>query len=380
MRVSALVLVSFFFFAAVRSASQQSVEPLTKNQVIELVKFGMDGTELAKKIKEHGIDFEPTDADFEALRKAGAQEVVIDAIRQVKPEPLTREQVGRLVAGGVPSERAATLVSQRGIDFHADEEYLKTVRLAGGDDMLIAALRQASAKLAVRENPKDDLKYVWIPPGTFMMGCSPGDGECRPDENPAYQVAISRGFWIGQTPTTVRAYKRFVAAAGMQMPPAPYFNDGWSDDDMPVVNVTWNDAQAYCGWMGGRLPTEAEWEYAARGGNSASRYGNLDDIAWYEGNSAGKTHDVAQKRPNGFGVYDMLGNVWQLVSDRYDQSYYQNRSSPDPHGPPTGQEHVLRGGSWGDVPRDVRLSARYWLNPTTRNVTVGFRCAGESDR
>jgi serine/threonine-protein kinase len=229
----------------------------------------------------------------------------------------------------------------------------------------------------VRENPKDGLRYVWIPPRTFMMGCSPGDNECGAEEKPPHQVTITKGFWMGQTPVTVGAYKRFAGAAGRQMPAAPSFNTGWTNENMPIVDVTWGDAQAYCGWMGGRLPTEAEWEYAARGGSPEARYGNLDEIAWYSQNSGKQTHDVAQKRPNGFGLYDMLGNVWEWVNDWYGQNYYQNSPSQDPRGAMSGQFRVLRGGSWGGDPRNVRVSVRFWYDPGVGNTDGGFRCGGE---
>jgi formylglycine-generating enzyme required for sulfatase activity len=229
----------------------------------------------------------------------------------------------------------------------------------------------------VRQGPKDGLEYVWIPPGTFMMGCSPGDNECFDWEKPAHQVTITRGFWIGQTPVTVGAYKRFAGATGRQMPGAPSFNNGWTNENMPIVNVDWNDAQAYCGWMGGRLPTEAEWEYAARGGNTEARYGPIDEVAWYSNNSGGQTHDVAQKRANGFGLYDMLGNVWEWVNDWYDQNYYQSSPSQDPPGPTGGQFRVLRGGSWVFNPRVVRVSSRDGVVPAYRSDRVGFRCGGE---
>jgi hypothetical protein len=119
------------------------------------VKLGIDGEAITGRIKGRGVDFEPTDDDLEDLRKVGAQPSVIQAVREVKP--MSREQVGKLVVGGVPSERATALVTQRGIDFQADEEYLGTLRLAGGDDALIGALRAASSKvtaeLAVATSP-----------------------------------------------------------------------------------------------------------------------------------------------------------------------------------------------------------------------------------
>jgi formylglycine-generating enzyme required for sulfatase activity len=229
----------------------------------------------------------------------------------------------------------------------------------------------------VADNPKDGLKYVWIPPGTFMMGCSPGDNECGNDEKPLHRVTITRGFWIGQTDVTVGAYKRFAGSSGRQMPGATSFNKGWTNENMPMVNVAWDDAQSFCGWTGGQLPTEAEWEYAARGGSTEARYGNLDEVAWYDQNSGSQTHDVAQKRANGFGLYDMLGNVWQWVNDWYDHSYYQSSPSQDPSGPPDGQHRVLRGGSWDGYGGSVRASVRAGVDPTNWGYDTGFRCAGE---
>ena len=256
----------------------------------------------------------------------------------------------------------------------------------------------------VRVNPNDGLKYVWIPPGTFMMGCSPGNNECYDFEKPPNQVTITKGYWLGQTEVTVRAYKLFTEGKGREMPPEPVFekrplNPGWGDWYMPIVDVTWDDAQAYCSWAGGRLPREAEWEYAARAGSTTARYGDLDEIAWYADNSGRQRldseridfanydqrlnengngmHEVGQKRANGLGLFDMLGNVWEWVNDWWDQSYYQNSPSPDPMGPTSGTHRILRGGSWVGGPRDIRVSLRNRRNPGNRDFDLGFRCGGE---
>jgi formylglycine-generating enzyme required for sulfatase activity len=445
-------LVMMIFLAVLAPAAFPQQEPLTQAQVMELVKAKMETPELVQLVHEHGINFDLTDDYLASLRKAGAEEPVIEALRAARPKVLSKEQVLQLVAGHVPSARAAMLVKQHGIDFLPDEEYLKTLRLAGGDDELIDIVREAGkavtadlvvttspdaavyldgalqgkadaqgqlavkAKLGahalkislkgkkdfeqsvtlatreatkiearlenppspVRENPRDRLKYVWIPPGTFMMGCSLGDSECLDPERPAHQVTITRGFWIGQTPVTVGAYKRFAGATGRQTAGAPSFNNGWANENMPIVNVNWDDAQTYCGWIGARLPSEAEWEYAARGGSTEERYGSIDVVAWHRQNSGGQTHDVAQKRANGFGLYDILGNVSEWVNDWYDQNYYQNSPSQDPQGPASGQLRVLRGGSWYNSPDVVRVSIRDRGNPAVGSSSVGFRCAGEA--
>jgi formylglycine-generating enzyme required for sulfatase activity len=231
-------------------------------------------------------------------------------------------------------------------------------------------------KAATQTDP-GDLTYLWIPPGTFEMGCSPGDNECSGGEKPAHRVTITKGFWMGRTEVTVAAYKRFTAATGRAMPEQPAFNSSWRLDDHPVVIVTWDDAAAYCRWAGGRLPTEAEWEYAARGGTTEARYGPLDELAWYESNSGGKAHAVGQKRANAFGLYDMLGNLWEWVGDRYAENYYGQSPSQDPQGPSSGSYRVLRGGSWVDYPNLTRVSVRIILLPGYRLDNYGFRCVRE---
>ena len=172
---------------------------------------------------------------------------------------------------------------------------------------------------------------------------------------------------------------------------------------MPIVDVTWDDAQAYCSWAGGRLPTEAEWEYAARAGSTAARYGDLDEIAWYADNSGRQRldsdriwnedranyakrlnengngmHEVGQKRANGFGLYDMLGNVWEWVNDWYDENYYQNSPSQDPAGPASGQ--VPRS-AWRVLvrlfPRTSAFRTARRSVPACRGFDFGFRCGGE---
>jgi len=227
---------------------------------------------------------------------------------------------------------------------------------------------------SVRSNPKDGLKYVWIPPGTFMMGCSPGDSKCTEIEKPAHRVTITKGFWMGQTVVTLGAYHRYSKATARPMPVGLVYITGLADENMPIVNMSWNDAQAYCTWAGGRLPSEAEWEYAARGGRTEATYGPPDDIAWNVGNSGGHPHPVGQKHANAFGLYDMLGSVFQWVNDWYDENYYQTGPAQDPIGPTSGESHVLRGGSWMNHPVNTRVSFRLKFPPDKRVFCFGLRC------
>lgn len=165
-----------------------------------------------------------------------------------------------------------------------------------------------------RVNRRDDLTYVWIAPGTYRMGCSKVDIACHEVETP-HQVALTRGFWIGQTDVTAQAFRHFVLAKQGAMPVSPDDNQNWKDETAPISNVSWSAASGYCVWTGGRLHTEAEWEYAARGGSDELRYGAIEQIAWYKANSGGHAHAVKTLVPNAYGLYDMLGNVWQWTAD-----------------------------------------------------------------
>lgn len=145
--------------------------------------------------------------------------------------------------------------------------------------------------------------------------------------------------------------------------------------NLPAETVNWGEARAYCAAIGGRLPTEAEWEYAARAGSTGARYGNLDQIAWYSENSGGQPQEVGQKQANAFGLYDMLGNVRQWAADWYGN--YPPGAQSDPSGPGRGQFRALRGGSWCYSPQYARASYRVRDLPDLHNDLTGLRCVGE---
>ncbi len=219
-------------------------------------------------------------------------------------------------------------------------------------------------------NPADGETYVKIPAGTFTMGCSPGDSECSDDEKPAHPVRIDHGFWMGRTEVTVGAYRAYASKHGLPSPPG--------DAALPVTRVAWAGARQYCAAIGGRLPFEAEWEYAARGGVSQAYYGVLDEIAWYAGNSDGTAHPVGKKAPNAFGLYDLLGNVEELVMDRYYKKYYLDSPAIGPQVDlplAPNATATARGGYWGSEPASVRLSARSERETDDPSPITGFRCA-----
>jgi formylglycine-generating enzyme required for sulfatase activity len=194
-------------------------------------------------------------------------------------------------------------------------------------------------------------------------------------EEPEHKVCLN-GFFLDRNETTQKQFESI-----MEFNPSRQ-----KGDDLPVTNVTWSEAENYCRKLKLRLPTEAEWEFAARaGGKFSYSWGwDMDDAyAWYKTNSKDKLHPVGEKKPNGFGFYDLNGNVWEWVTDWYRPEYYETVSAKEPVenpiGPFTGQHMILRGGSYADDPFFLRSASRYWYPPNIRNEGLGFRCAGNPE-
>jgi len=217
------------------------------------------------------------------------------------------------------------------------------------------AANERAAEMATMVVSRSGIPYLPIPAGTFTMGCTKGDLDCRENETPAHAVTISNSFYLARTPVTNEQYQRCIDAG------VCYGNPDLTKKLNPVVNVTWNDARDFCTWAGGRLPTEAEWEYAARGGIEGWRF------PW--GNSEGRRVEAA----NGFALLDMTGNVSQWTADWTHD--YPDAAVTDPSGPATGEKHVVRGGSWADTGDGARVSIRYSAPPGYSENTIGFRCA-----
>ena len=240
--------------------------------------------------------------------------------------------------------------------------------------------------------------------GTFTMGDTWGDG--YDNEKPTHKVTFTYNFYIGKYETTFDEYDAFCEATGRSKTRDYY---GWGRETRPVIYVSWFDAIAYCNWLsekeklpkaydsngnlldkdgsittdpskvvGYRLPTGAEWEYAARGGNKSKGYrysgsDNVDEVAWYDPNSGGMTQEVGKKAPNELGIYDMSGNVYEWCSDWYED--YSSSAQTNPYNSTAGSFRVFRGGSWNRNATYVRVAYRYRYSPTYSYAYLGFRIA-----
>ncbi|HEY1199805.1 MAG TPA: SUMF1/EgtB/PvdO family nonheme iron enzyme, partial [Niastella sp.] len=224
-------------------------------------------------------------------------------------------------------------------------------------------------------NIAQKIPRVIINEGSFTMGTDNGN----PDDGPAHTVSLPR-FALSKTEVTVSQYKSFCLYTGRHMPQEPGY--GWTDN-APVVNVSWEDAMAYCKWVGGRLPTEAEWEYAAAAGvaNIYSGSNRIDNVAIYGANSHGKPAMAAKKSPNAFGLYDMTGNVAEWCADWYGRKYYEQSGTNNPQGANSGNEKVIRGGAYNSAVNStqdgnqLRITYRNSESLAARHPYIGFRVA-----
>ena len=288
------------------------------------------------------------------------------------------------------------------IDWSADVYYLKTESQYGTQTQQLMSVPYAQyaaktdlsalytkaevdAKVAELQTKIDELngirtytvngvsfRMIEVQGGTFTMGSPDSDSEAEDGEKPAHSVTLS-SYSIGETEVTQALWKAVMGSN-------PSYFKG---DDLPVETVSWNDVQTFISKLNEltganfRLPTEAEWEYAARGGNKSQDYkysgsNTVGDVAWYSGNSSSRTHAVATKAPNELGIYDMSGNVWEWCQDWYDG--YAGTPQTDPQGPDTGSRRVDRGGSWGNRAGGCRVAYRSGGNPGG-GIGLGLRLA-----
>ena len=278
---------------------------------------------------------------------------------------------------GAMLERAKAYY-ERFMDLHKADDLARTAAA-----LMLKKIEDALAKLDGKFSPSTltldlgkgvTMKLVRIRPGKFMMGSPDSEKGRKDDEGPQHEVTISKAFYLGVTEVTQAQYE---AVMGKN----PSHFKGAAN---PVENVSWNGAVLFCRKLSAktgkafRLPTEAEWEYACRAGSKTRfSFGDsesaLGDYAWHQGNCGGKTQPVAQKKPNAWGLYDMLGNVWNLCADWYGS--YPSGASTDPQGATSGDRRVIRGGCYGDGAGFVRCAARTRRGPAERLNCDGFRCA-----
>jgi formylglycine-generating enzyme required for sulfatase activity len=217
-----------------------------------------------------------------------------------------------------------------------------------------------------------------IPAGSFVMG-SPEE-EFRCDNETQHRVEITQPFLLKTTPVTQAQWQAVMGdnPSYFHGDDPPYFED---DGRRPVESVSWEDASRFCEALSAQtggvytLPTEAQWEYACRAETTTALYGDIHAIAWYWQNTDACTHPVAQKQPNAWGLFDMIGNVSEWCLDWFSWNYPRDPQL-DPHGPPSGGDRAVRGSSWNDFAEDCRAAMRNYALPTDRSNLVGFRPAG----
>jgi len=273
----------------------------------------------------------------------------------------------------------------------------KTLTVRFEPSILLAA---PAVLRAEQVNPKDGAAMVWVPAGEFVMGSK--DNEGYSDERPQRKVYLD-GYWLYKYEVTVAQYRAFCAATGRALPhfpqPMTYYESnyswagktGWADPALqqhPIVNVTWHDAQAYAAWAGAQLPTEAQWEKAARGADGRIYpWGNTWDPAKCANRTNSQEKAISTWPVGSFpagaspcGAHDMAGNVSEWCADWYDAGYYKNAPARNPIGPATGTRRVLRCGSWAGyyVEFILRSAVRNYCTPDYYWYSVGFRCGSSS--
>jgi len=247
--------------------------------------------------------------------------------------------------------------------------------LVCGLALLAAALPAQEKNLVIDLGGGVNMEFVLIPAGSFLMGSNTGDN----DEKPLHQVVITKAFYMGKYEVTQEQWQ---ALMGNHL-------NSFPGPKRPVEQVSWSDCQEFLARLKAktndlnpRLPTEAQWEYACRAGSLSIYYfgdnpAELNRYAWFDKNSNSATHPVGQKLPNAWGLYDMLGNVYEWCADFYGNNYYPSSPAEDPAGPSSGEYRALRGGSWSFYAVNCRSGIRFRNMPTHRFSNLGFRAVLE---
>ena len=249
------------------------------------------------------------------------------------------------------------------------------ITLDAGEDKSVSIRLERKATEAGRtwRDLVTGMEFVWVPEGCYEMGCGSWTSDCYDNEKPVHKVCVD-GFWIGKFEVTQGQWKKVMGSNPSR------FKKG---DKYPVEQVSWNDAKTFIRKLnirrGGnkfKLPTEAEWEYAARSGGKPEKYSggdNVDTVAWYNRNSGNTTHPVGTKAPNGLDIHDMSGNIWEWCEDIYSKNAYRKHQRKNPIYTRGGSGRVIRGGSWDVTPGGVRSANRLNFTPVRRFDRIGFR-------
>ncbi len=304
-------------------------------------------------------------------------------LKSIQEPGLTIEQVFKNVRHHLGRETGGRQVPWELSSLEGDFYFTPAKAAPGGRTRDLAAAEDAgneapaappAGEARTFTDPVTGMEFVLVRGGCFRMGDTFGDG--LPSEKPVHEVCLN-GFYIGKYEVTQAQWRKV-----MGKNPSHFKDCG---DNCPVESVSWTDVQSFIAELNGmgsrkyRLPTEAEWEYAARDGGKAEKWAGtssddkLADYAWYDANSGDRSHPAGKKKPNALGLYDMSGNVWEWTQDWFGESYYPSSPRDNPRGPDEGTARVLRGGCWLDRAQDCRTTIRYSFPPGTGFKSIGFR-------
>jgi len=341
-------------------------------------------TERLRLIKEQGIYFERDDIPFKLL-------ILINHCLGFRPEerPAGFEEILKIL------EKEEVLVHDRQEEIARHRTKERSGDIPSGaesrpraekQDSPLRSRNRSSGPYQVGDSwvePVTGMEFIWVPAGTFQMGCGAWDGEGNNDEYPLHEIRID-GFWIGKYPVTQNQWKQVMASSIWHKVTGN--NPSWfkMGGQHPVERLCWRDAQDLAQKLIAmnrnryhfRLPTEAEWEYAARSGGKSEKYPGghpLDDVAWYSANSGMTSRPVGTLKPNGLGLYDMIGNVYEWCADTYAEDAYRHHEPENPLYAKEAGRRVIRGGSWCNFPGELRCAYRASVSPDFKGNYLGLR-------
>jgi formylglycine-generating enzyme required for sulfatase activity len=383
-----VIVTIFFLVVYALPGLAQPRKALTLNNISDLIKSGATPNRIARLVEENGVGFELDDRALQRLKQDGANETVLSAVKKMSARYAEKQQQIKR------QQEEARLKREEEVKRRADEEKRSRaeVEREKPSKKPIETLPILSAGEAFRDRLKnggEGPEMVVVPPGSFRMGSLQGSDFNRP----VHGVQIQKPFAIGRYEVTFDEYDQFAIATGRSLPK----DGGWGRGRRPVINVSWQDAVEYSKWLSEqtgkryRLPTEAEWEYAARAGTGTAYWWGNE--GWKSGmancNNCGsqwdnkQTSPVGSFKPNPFGLYDTAGNVYEWVLDLWQYSYLgaptdgsaweqKNRDN-------VGPKRVRRGGSWRSYPEDSRVFHREGVGASDRGHNLGFRLVQDLD-